>query len=191
MESIKIIQHKEGHWKTNKNNLIQNYRHLDPDTLLLNSHGLKDEETLRIQGYKTHKINRSRDLLDGSAILVKQYISYNLTENFITDMLAIQVDTIKGPINIATTYLPPRRPYLPFPDVHKIMSYDNPSYLVGDLNANHRFLGHNTNNNVGRGLKRLHDDNKIVHLGPNFSTYISGTKKGTPDIILGNREAVA
>lgn len=66
------------------------------------------------------------------------------------------------------------------------MSFNNPTYLTGDLNADHRFLGNRSNNNAGRGLQRMHDNNKITHLGPYFSTYTSGNKKGTPGIVLDN-----
>lgn len=44
--------------------------------MLIKGHRLKDEENLGIQGYNTHKVNRSRELSVGSAILKKQYISY-------------------------------------------------------------------------------------------------------------------
>lgn len=92
MDSIKIVQHNVGNWKTNKNNLIQNYRQLNPDITLINSQGLIDGEPLSIQSYTTHKINTTEELSDDSAIAVKQNI-YKLIENFITDLLAIQVDT--------------------------------------------------------------------------------------------------
>lgn len=99
---------------------------------------------------------------DGSAILIKQNIHHKQIGNFITDVLFLQIETINGPVNIATTYLPSRRPCLPFPDIHQVMSYNNPTYLIGDLNAKHTCLGNRTNNNVGKGLKILLDNNKIT-----------------------------
>lgn len=68
------------------------------------------------------------------------------------------------------------------------MSYNNPTYLLGDLNENHRFLGNRSNNNVGKGLKRMLDENEILHDGPNFSTFISENKKGSPNLIFSNNK---
>ena len=188
MDTIKIMQHNVAHWRTNKTTLIQTYNEINPDIILINSHGLKSSEQLKIHGYITYKVNSSEELHDGSAILIKQNIEHRIDDDFITDILLIKIETINGPINFATTYLPPRRPYLPFPDIHKIMSNNNPTYLIGDFNAKHPFLGDSTSNNVGKGLKIFHDRNTMIHHGPNFPTYISGRNATTPDLILSNNK---
>ena len=103
------------HWKTNKDSLLISYAQTNPHIILINSHGLKSTETLKIPGYWVYKINTSENRDDGSAIAVKYNINHKLFDDFHTDVIAIQVETTLGPIVIATTYLPPRRPYLPFP----------------------------------------------------------------------------
>lgn len=188
MDKITVLQHNTLHWRTNKSNLIITYKTIDPDIILLNSHGVKNEEPLKIYGYTTYKINSSNERNDGSAILIKSHIKHKIEDNFITDVLQIKIETSLGPINIATTYLPPRRPYLPFPDFHKIASNQFPTYIIGDLNAKHHSLGDNYNNTVGKGLKRMLDFNKLIHLGPQFTTYTSQTSNTTPDIVLSNNK---
>ena len=93
----------------------------DPDILLLNSHGLKTCEELKIPGYKIYKINYSENIYDGSAIGIKYNIKHKLFDDFDTDFLCVEIDTSLGPIQIATTYLPPRRPYLPYTDMHRLL----------------------------------------------------------------------
>ena len=84
----------------------------NPDIILLNSHGLRDIEHLKVPGYTIHKINTSQEANDGSAIGVKHNIPFKLKDDYLTDVLSIQINTTLGPLNLATTYLPPRRPYL-------------------------------------------------------------------------------
>ena len=184
--NIKILQHNVAHWRPYKQLLTQTYADINPDILLINSHGLKDEETLKIHGYTTYQKNSSNELHDGSAILIKTNIKHRVTENFLTDILFITIETNIGPVNIATTYLPPRRPYLPIPDFHQLASHTFPTYIIGDLNAKHQIFGDNYCNTVGRGLKMLIDNNKLKHLGPDFPTLITQNTNTTPDIILSN-----
>ena len=65
------------HWRTNKNSLTDNYLKTNPDLILINSHGLKSTEPLKIPGYKTYRINYSQTLADGSAIAIKHNIQHN------------------------------------------------------------------------------------------------------------------
>lgn len=120
MDNIKILQHNVLHWNTRKFSLTQTYKQINPHIILINSHGLKTEEQLKIHGYTTYKINSSEELSDGSAILIKSNIQHKIDDNYITDLLEITVETEIGEISIATTYLPPRRPYLPYPDIHRL-----------------------------------------------------------------------
>ncbi len=109
--NLKIIQHNILNWKTNKQTLLPNYITNDPDIILLNSHGLKSNEELKIPGYRTYKINYSESLSDGSAVATRYNIKHKLYDDFDTDFLAVELDTSLGPIIIAATYLPPRRPF--------------------------------------------------------------------------------
>ena len=78
---------------------------------MLNSHGLKNNEILKIPGYRVYKVNYSENLSDGSAIAIKHNIKHKLFDDFDSDFLAVEINTSLGPIVIATTYLPPRRPF--------------------------------------------------------------------------------
>lgn len=62
----------------------------------------------------------------------------------------------------------------------------HPTYIMGDMNAKHRTLGHNTANPMGKILKRLINLNKLYHLGPYFATYHDRNSATTPDIVLSN-----
>lgn len=132
MDTIKILLHNVAHWKPNRHNLTNTYKEINPDIILLNRHELKGEP-LKILRYTTHKINTDNDLHDGIAILVKNPMKQKVTNDFLTDILQITVETNTGPIYIATTYLPPRRPYLLIPDFHKLTSNVSPTYIIGDL----------------------------------------------------------
>lgn len=148
---------------------------------------MKTEE-LKIHGYTTHKKNTSNELHDGSSILIKTNTKHKITDDFISHVLQITVHTNTGPINISTTYLPPRRPFLPFPDFHKLASSSTPTYIMADLNKKHSILGNNFKNTVGRSLKRMINSGKLKHQEPAFATYITNTAQSTPDIILTNNK---
>ena len=62
VESLKIIQHNVANWKSNKNNLANIYKEINPDIVLLNSHGTKTNEEIKLFGYITHKINNNNEL---------------------------------------------------------------------------------------------------------------------------------
>ena len=91
-------------WRTNKDSLIDNYIKTNPDLILINSHGLKSTEQLKIPGYKTYKINYSEALADGSAIAIKYNIQHKLYDDFDLDVLAVEVQTNYGPIHSVTKF---------------------------------------------------------------------------------------
>ena len=104
--------------------------------------------------------------------------------------IGLQIITRKstGWPNIATTYLPPRRAYLPITDFHKIASQTYPTYIIGDLNAHHPNIDKKRSNIVGKALMKLIDNNKLKHIGPDFSTFLSHNASTTPDIVLTNNK---
>ena len=122
-----MLIHNVQHWKTRTPHLKNCYAKLNPDIIIINSHGLKYEETLRIRGYNIIKINTTEEINDRSAICIKTNMHYKTYDDFITDVIAIEIETQTGPIIIGTTYLPPRRPYLPFPDIHQLLSNNIPT----------------------------------------------------------------
>ncbi len=138
---------------------------------MLNSHGLKNNEELKSPGYKTYKVNYSENLSDGSAIVIKYNINYKLYDDFDTDFLAVEIETSLGPIIVATTYLPPRRPFLPYNDMHRLLSNNVPTYILGDFNGRHTTFGNRDNNSVGKSLLNLINQGKLIYLGPHFPTF--------------------
>lgn len=188
MDTITILQQNVLFWETRKTELIKVYRNLIPDTIILNSHGVREGNNIKIIGYSAYLINTNNEMHDGSAILIKEGIKHRVDDSFHTDVISLQIETSLGPINISTTYLLPRRPYLPFPDFHKLLYSNEPMYILGDLNAKHSFLIDRTNNDVGKGLNRFYENKILLHLGPKFPTFFNHTSGTTPDLILSNNK---
>lgn len=80
------------------------------------------------------------------------------------------------------------KPYPLIPDFHKLASNNSPTEIIGDLNAKQRILGDNHDNAVEKGLEMLIDNNKLIHLGPDFPTFISHNSHTNSDIILCNNK---
>ena len=125
---------------------------------------------------------------DGIAIAVKNTIQHNIIDAFLSDLLAIELETSTGKIIIATLYQPPSRDYLPIPDFITLFRRNSPVYMIADLNANHPNFGYNFSNIKGRQLTRLIKNRTIQHLGPHFPTYFTNTRGTNPDIILSNHK---
>ena len=161
------------HWKTHKNSLTENYFNISLDLTLINSHGLKATEPLKIPGYKVYKVNYSQELSDESAIAVKYNVAHKLYDDYITDVLAVEINTNVRPIIISTTYLPPQRPFLPSPDILKLLNNNIPTYINGNINGRHQHFGNRDSNTVGKSLVQLINRGHMLHRGPRFPTYIS------------------
>ena len=58
---------------------------------------------------------------------------------------------------------------------------------MGDLNANLTMFGYQQNDNKGKAIKDLINQNIINHIGPDFSTLIG--RQGKPDAVLSNKKA--
>ncbi len=134
-------------------------------------------------------INTSGTISDGSAIAIKHGLFHKLMDDFDTDFLAVEINTTLGPVVIATTYLPPRRPYLPFPDMYRLMSNNIPTYIVGDFNCTHTLFGNRTNNTVGKSLTQLINQGKLIHMGPHFPTFIRQGTATNPDKVFSNKHS--
>lgn len=186
MEEIKIIQHNVLNWKERRFGLIHTYKSLNADIILINSHGVPDNKPLKIHGYTVHKKNNTNTHTDGTAIAIKHNIKYKLYDDYLSDMLAIEIESNTGNILISTLYQPPARQFIPIPDFLRIFRQNIPVYMLSDLNANHPTFNYRTTNTKGRQLNRLIQDRIIQHVGPHFPTFISRNYTSTPDIILTN-----
>ena len=187
MDKLSIVFHNVLTWTFHRRNELCNYyRTLDPDIILLNSTGLKHSDTIKIFGYNVYHCNKSNEPQSGIAIAVKTSIVHQLIDDFQEDVLSVRIRTTRGNIEIATTYLPPRRPIFPVEDILKIARKPYPTYILADLNATHRALGHHRDNPRGISLVNLINRNLLTHLGPNFPTYFSRNAT-IPDLVLTNR----
>ena len=186
---IVILQHNVSNWKTNSSNHYNVYRQQDPDVLILNETGLKNEEELKIFPYLCYKINHSNELHDGSIIAVKRNLKHTLIKLDRHNIICIRLETSLGAINLATTYLPPRRPQFPYEEILNLFNRQEPTYVIGDFNATHPTFGNATTNQKGRALLQLMNRGTVQHHGPSFKTWF-GHASSTPDKVLSNNKVV-
>ena len=188
LNNIKIIQHNVLKWTFQRRNELCNlYFAYDPDIILLNATGIKDEVPIKIFNYNVHQKNKEGEDHAGVAVAIKKGIAYNIIDDFQEDVLAIKVETNKGPVIVATCYDPPRRAYFPTEDISRLHRKTIPVYFLGDLNVRHRFLGHRDNNLAGSIVNEWISRDLAIHMGPDFNTRVGVAGISRPDIILRNR----
>lgn len=102
---------------------------------------------------------------DGSATVIRASINHKLLSLFISDTLAVEIDSLTDPFILSTLYQPPARNYFPIFNFNLLFRKNAPLYMIVDLNANHPIIGNRFTNKKGR---RVH--NLISHVGPNFPT---------------------
>ena len=129
LNNIKIILHNVLCWTFNRRNELSNYYIKEnPDVILLNSTGCKDDSKIKIFGYNVHQKNTLAENHAGIAIAVRRNLTYQLMDDIPGDILAIRIETGKGPIVIVTTYLPPRRHYVPEAEFRDLLNKNIPVY---------------------------------------------------------------
>ena len=185
--TIKIIQHNVLKWTLNRRNELTNlYMKEDPDILLLNATGVKQDQTIKIFNYNVYQRNVENENHAGIAIAVKRNLQHQVIDDFEDDVLAVKIETRKGPVVVATAYRPPRREFMSIEDLLTLFRMKDPVYFLADINARHRFIGHNDNNNIGKIIDSMITKNMVSYLGPEFNTRIAGNGISRPDIILRN-----
>ena len=187
--NLSIVQHNVLNWKTHRIDLINVYNEINPDVILINSHGNKTNEKIKIFNYVTYQSNRLEERNNGCAIAVRVGIKHRIREHFYSDILSIELDTNLGVIELVTSYVPPRIGYLHYPDFYRLFRQNHPVYYLGDLNVRCRDLGSSSDNIIGKQVKNLISNRIVKHDGPFFPTFITNRSKTTPDIILKNNEA--
>ena len=182
-----IIQHNVRNWGTNKHAFANIYNNFNPDIILLNGTSTTDGQTIKIFNYNVFKSNKANAVHNGTAIAIRRDLQPRLDDDYYTDLLAVTIDTAQGKITIATNYIPPRDGYINYIDFHRLFRQPHPIIFIGDMNANHRHLGHNSTNYVGRQLKTIMNKYDLTHNGPDFPTFIGHNGIGKPDIVLTNK----
>ena len=190
LNSIKIIAQNVIKWTFQRRNELSNYyRGEDPDIILLNSTGVGDDESIKVFNYNIHQKNLYGEQHAGIAIAVRRDVQYQLLDDFQADILAVQMETGRGRVIIATTYLPPRRLYIPEAEIRRLFQKNTPVYFIGDFNARHRLWGYTNGNHRGDFIAQMMRANICSFFGPDFNTLINVTGTGKPDLVLGNRQA--
>ena len=75
-----IVYHNALHWRTNYFSLANTYRKIDPDIILLNSHGNQNDDKIKIFNYNINQCNSTGESSDGSAICVRRNIPYEIID---------------------------------------------------------------------------------------------------------------
>ena len=187
--NLTIIQHNVLCWKTHKTDLMNIYNEIKPEIILLNSHGNKSNEKIKIYNYITYQSNKLEERNSGCAIAIRLGIKHRIREKIYSDILSVEIDTDLGVIEIATSYVAPRIGYLHYPDFYRLFKQSHPVYYLGDLNARCRMLGNSNDNQIGKQIKLLIENRIVKHDGRHFPTFITNRSKTSPDIILKNFEA--
>ena len=92
------------------------YDEIDPDLMLINSHGVLNDEKIKIFNYTVYQSNKLDGRNKGFAIAIKRNIKHRIRDKFHSDLLSIELDTDIGVTEIVTSYVPPRVGYLHYPD---------------------------------------------------------------------------
>jgi hypothetical protein len=71
----KILQHNVRSWNPYKTALANIYLKEDPDIILLNSHGCKTGEPIKICNYNVYKTNKLNERHSGAAIAIKRNLT--------------------------------------------------------------------------------------------------------------------
>lgn len=185
-----IIQHNVRSFRANKHALQVLYAQDNPDVLLLNGTGHKQQDTLTFSNYHVEAKTLTDEPNDGSIILIKKGIKY---KNIPTTsrMHAIEVIHNHLPITIATCYMPPRYNTLPVHEYNRLLIRPNPVIIAGDFNAKHPEINTNKKdanniNNMGKSLHTFIEQHKAVHQPTTFPTYITANCQTRPDLIFTN-----
>lgn len=188
MAPLKIIQLNVLAWTFLRRNELYNiFRLEDPDVILLNSHGRKDIDRIKIYGYNVYQFNESNGEHDGAAIAVRKGIRHKVIDDFDESFIAIIVNTTLFDICIGTGYQPPRRPAFPIENLQRMLRRNIPLIFIGDLNAQHSVLGNASSNANGKVIKQLSDNGTARRIQTDFDTWMSSSGRGRPDIILLNQ----
>ena len=140
---LTIMQPNVMHWTPYRAIELANlYNKSKPDIILLNSIAPRPNKTIKIFNYNIYSRNYLNELHAGIAIAVRSNLQYKIIDDFNDDILGIQTKTVKGPVEFYTIYSPPRRNYLPLGEIRRILQKTIPTYIIGDMNAQHPITGY-------------------------------------------------
>ena len=183
---LTIIQHMVMHWTPDRTIELANlYNKSKPDIILLNSITPRPNKTIKKFNYSIYSRNYLNELHAGIAIAVRSNLQYKIINDFNDDILGIKIKSVKGPFEFYTIYSPPRRNYLPLGEIRRILQKNIPTYIIGDMNAQHPISGYTYTNNKGTLLKKLVERHNMKYLGPDFPALVR--RNGRTDVITSNK----
>ena len=174
-------------WRSNRYLLESDLTNFQPDIVILNETS-ELQHSLKLKGY--YCFHTCLEYYSGVAIFVKLGLSFHrlvINNNIDPSWLCISLQTSIGPVLIATCYSPPRHSIINTITFHKLLDFNLPTLVVGDFNAKHSHF-HNTtssSNLKGDQLHSLCNNRGLLFMGPSFNTFLTPTRKGTPDLVFG------
>ena len=106
----------------------------------------------------------------------------NSLSNYI---VVCKIQTNIGSVIIATAYIPPRRPIILWADFDILKTHNDPVYVLGDFNGNHRQLGNRQTNDSGEKLAELMEMDVWNRLSQDFEIFQNHQGSGTPEKVIG------
>ena len=183
---IRGLQLNVRGWRSNASAYVHIFNNVNPEVILLNEHSVLDGERFNIFNYNVYSVNRANERFAGAAVAVRKDLQPSLLDDFYSDVVAVRIRTLTGPVIIATGYVPNRIQYINYIDFNNLFLRDDPVYFIGDLNANHVNFGYVMNNRRGEQVNYFIQSGKCVHLGPDFPTFHNHRSASRPDIVLAN-----
>lgn len=137
MDTITILQHNGLNWETRKFDLINIYSKINLHIILLNSHGNNESNNIKIPGYNCYrKSTRNEKKRRLSSITKERHKLQNRW--WFLNRLRRANNRHYGRKNIHSDILfPTKTPISSYPDFHRLIYNNHPTYITGDLNASH------------------------------------------------------
>ena len=112
--TIKVIYQNVCGWDTKASLLRRSFSAIDADVILLADTGLRNDNKMKFHPYISYQHSSTGQRYAGVGIFIKKNIQHSLVKrNFSHDTIAVQIETLTGPIIIATNYHRPSHTYLP------------------------------------------------------------------------------
>ena len=94
-------------WQNKSLSLKEIYRKYDPEIILFAHTNRTNNNPPKFFPYKTFAINTARNA-SGVVLFIKPWLKYSpINHKFVSDTVAIKVETNTGPIIVAVNYTPP------------------------------------------------------------------------------------
>ena len=101
IEHVRIIQHNIIKWTAVRGNELANtYKEFNPDIILINATGKKDNEKIKLFNYNVYQRNITGEDHAGIAVAIKKNIVHKLIDDTNEDILVAEMETNKGPVII-------------------------------------------------------------------------------------------